>query len=106
MKQVDRTKHESHLPGSPLPSVTSTLQGGQLLAWALVPLRLFLGITFVYAGIQKLTDPQYSNPEAPGYIGKQIMWKSGLRGAARNSNNRYNAEGRHSYCANWPGASQ
>jgi thiosulfate dehydrogenase [quinone] large subunit len=41
-------------------------------AWALLPLRLFLGITFIYAGIQKLDDPQYFNPSAPGYIGKQI----------------------------------
>lgn len=41
--------------------------------WILVPLRLFLGVTFVYAGIQKLTDPQYFNPAARGYIGRQIM---------------------------------
>ncbi len=40
--------------------------------WVLLPLRLFLGITFVYAGLQKLTDPQYFNPSAAGYIGKQI----------------------------------
>jgi thiosulfate dehydrogenase [quinone] large subunit len=39
----------------------------------LLPLRLFLGITFVYAGIQKLTDPQFFNPRATGYIGKQIL---------------------------------
>ncbi|HWZ19880.1 MAG TPA: TQO small subunit DoxD, partial [Ktedonobacteraceae bacterium] len=39
----------------------------------LLPLRLFLGITFVYAGIQKLTDPQFFNPTATGFIGKQIL---------------------------------
>ncbi len=39
----------------------------------LLPLRLFLGITFIYAGIQKLTDPQFFNPAAAGYIGKQIV---------------------------------
>lgn len=39
----------------------------------LLPLRLFLGITFIYAGIQKLTDPQFFNPVATGYIGKQII---------------------------------
>ncbi len=44
-----------------------------LPAWALAPLRLFLGITFVYAGIQKLTDPQFFNPHANGYIGRQIQ---------------------------------
>src|SRR5258708_56476 len=40
--------------------------------WIMVPLRLFLGVTFVYAGLQKLTDPQYFNPAARGYIGRQM----------------------------------
>ena len=38
----------------------------------LAPLRLFLGVTFIYAGVQKLTDPQYFDPTAVGYIGHQI----------------------------------
>lgn len=40
--------------------------------WIIVPLRLFMGVTFVYAGLQKLTDPQYFNPATHGYIGHQI----------------------------------
>ncbi len=40
--------------------------------WALLPLRLFLGITFVYAGIQKIMDPQFFQMSASGYIGRQI----------------------------------
>jgi len=40
--------------------------------WVLLPLRLFLGITFVYAGIQKLTDSQFFQTNAAGYIGRQI----------------------------------
>ena len=40
---------------------------------ALVPLRLFLGITFVYAGIQKLSDPGYLHPGAPTFIGTQLQ---------------------------------
>ena len=43
------------------------------LEWALLPLRLFLGVTFVYAGIQKVTDPQFFNTRSPGYIGNQII---------------------------------
>jgi thiosulfate dehydrogenase (quinone) large subunit len=39
----------------------------------LLPLRLFLGITFAYAGVQKLADPQFFNPSATGFIAKQIM---------------------------------
>ncbi|MFL5588959.1 MAG: TQO small subunit DoxD [Ktedonobacteraceae bacterium] len=41
--------------------------------WVLLPMRLFLGITFIYAGLQKLADPQFFSPAARGYIGKQIM---------------------------------
>src|SRR5579859_138490 len=41
-------------------------------AWVLLPLRLFLAVTFVYAGLQKLADPQFFNPSATNYIGKQI----------------------------------
>ena len=41
--------------------------------WVIVPLRLFMGVTFIYAGLQKLTDPQYFNPATHGYIGHQII---------------------------------
>ena len=41
--------------------------------WVLLPMRLFLGITFIYAGLQKLADPQFFNPAARGYIGKQMI---------------------------------
>ncbi len=44
----------------------------QRLALALMPLRLFLGGTFVYAGIQKLSDPGFLHPGAPTYIGTQL----------------------------------
>jgi thiosulfate dehydrogenase (quinone) large subunit len=41
-------------------------------ALALLPLRLFLGLTFVYAGIQKLSDPGFLHAGAPTYIGTQL----------------------------------
>jgi thiosulfate dehydrogenase (quinone) large subunit len=44
----------------------------QRLALALMPLRLFLGGTFVYAGVQKLSDPGFLHPGAPTYIGTQL----------------------------------
>ena len=34
--------------------------------------RTILGVTFVYAGIQKLSDPGYLHPGAPTYIGTQL----------------------------------
>ncbi len=39
---------------------------------ALLPLRVFLGVTFVYAGIQKLIDPGFLHPGAPTFIGTQL----------------------------------
>ncbi len=36
---------------------------------ALLPLRLFLGVTFVYAGIDKLTDPAFLSASGDGSIG-------------------------------------
>jgi thiosulfate dehydrogenase (quinone) large subunit len=47
-------------PSSPIPGI------------ALLPLRLFLGATFVYAGIQKLSDPGFLHSGAPTYIGTQL----------------------------------
>ena len=39
---------------------------------ALTPLRLFLGLTFVYAGYQKLSDPGYLHAGSLTYIGTQL----------------------------------
>src|SRR5690348_4330216 len=39
---------------------------------ALFPLRLFLGGTFVYAGVQKLSDPGFLHKGAATYIGSQL----------------------------------
>src|SRR5437660_8392217 len=80
MKQMNKPKSSYNQPanvsntGTPANRVLSPGEKAKhLWAWILLPLRLFLGVTFVYAGIQKLTDPQYFNHTAPGYIGKQIL---------------------------------
>lgn len=39
---------------------------------ALLPLRLFLGVTFTYAGIQKLSDPGFLHAGSSTYIGTQL----------------------------------
>ncbi|MBO8186742.1 DoxX family protein [Streptomyces spirodelae] len=39
---------------------------GTASRYALLPLRLFLGITFLYAGIDKLTDPGFLTAKGPG----------------------------------------
>lgn len=39
---------------------------------ALLPLRLFLGVTFLYAGVDKLIDPAFLRTTGPGSIGAQM----------------------------------
>ncbi len=63
-QQVNATHDRSNL--------SSLNERPRLLGWALLPMRVFLGLTFIYAGIQKLTDPQFFNPSMPGYIATQI----------------------------------
>jgi thiosulfate dehydrogenase (quinone) large subunit len=41
-------------------------------ATALLPLRAFLGVTFVYGGIQKLSDPGFLHAGSSSYIGTQL----------------------------------
>jgi thiosulfate dehydrogenase [quinone] large subunit len=40
--------------------------------WALLPLRGFLGVTFIYAGIQKLADPRFFDSADPTSINAQL----------------------------------
>lgn len=44
-----------------------------LSEWALVPLRLFLGVTFLYAGLQKLANPNFFNAKSPISIQAQLL---------------------------------
>lgn len=37
--------------------------------YALLPLRIFLGVTFIYAGMDKLTDSQFMAASGPGSVG-------------------------------------
>jgi thiosulfate dehydrogenase [quinone] large subunit len=41
--------------------------------WALLPLRAFLGLTFTYAGLQKLADPGYLDPHNPTSAAHQML---------------------------------
>jgi thiosulfate dehydrogenase (quinone) large subunit len=54
---------------SALPASASSAFSG----WMLLPQRLFLALTFLYAGVQKLVDPQFFHKATPGYIGNQII---------------------------------
>ena len=41
--------------------------------WALLPLRCFLGATFLFAGLQKLANPNFLNPLSPVSIQAQLI---------------------------------
>jgi thiosulfate dehydrogenase [quinone] large subunit len=40
--------------------------------WTLLPLRIFLGVTFLYAGLQKLADPHFLDARSPSSIQSQL----------------------------------
>jgi thiosulfate dehydrogenase (quinone) large subunit len=43
--------------------------------WGILPLRIFLGITFIYAGLDKVTSSTFFNPNGgPQYIGNQLQF--------------------------------
>ena len=44
-----------------------------MLGRAILPLRLFLGLTFVIAGMDKITDPAFLRAAGPGSIGEQLV---------------------------------
>jgi thiosulfate dehydrogenase (quinone) large subunit len=41
--------------------------------WALLPLRIFLGVTFTYAGLQKLANPNFFQAQSPISIQAQLI---------------------------------
>ncbi|MER5811512.1 DoxX family protein [Streptomyces sp. NPDC002033] len=51
--------------GLPAPSLRETAA-----RHALLPLRIFLGVTFVYAGLDKLTDSAFLSATGPGSLGE------------------------------------
>jgi thiosulfate dehydrogenase (quinone) large subunit len=56
----------------PLPRPGGAEDDARRLGWALFPVRVFLGVTFVYGGIQKLSDPGFLHAGAPTFIGTQL----------------------------------
>jgi thiosulfate dehydrogenase (quinone) large subunit len=74
-----RSRHPSWIarPRAPLatdkPDIEPrTTRSDSWLRYALVPLRVFLGLTFAYAGVQKLTDSGFLSADGRTYIGRQL----------------------------------
>ncbi len=53
-----------------------TADGTLKPGWALLPLRLFLGVTFVFAGLQKLANPDFFRSSSPISIHAQLVGAS------------------------------
>ena len=69
LQELKRQQVKDTYDGSNLSSGRNAIR---FPGWILLPMRVFLGLTFIYAGIQKLTDPQFFDPTMPGYIATQI----------------------------------
>ena len=52
--------------------MTSWRERSTQFGWAILPLRLFLGITLVYAGLQKFFDPNYLSASSPNGVQSQM----------------------------------
>lgn len=67
-----RDSHRS-VPGSS-PARSALIASGQVVlpGWVLLPLRAFLGGTFVFAGLQKLADPNFFDATSASSIQAQL----------------------------------
>jgi thiosulfate dehydrogenase [quinone] large subunit len=54
-----------------VPAPAPWLPGGRLFV-ALLPLRFFVGATFLYAGVDKILDPHFLRSTGPGSIGELL----------------------------------
>jgi thiosulfate dehydrogenase [quinone] large subunit len=57
---------------APGPSIREQLESASPAAIALLPLRAFFGVTFVYAGVDKLLDPAFFDASNPASIVAQL----------------------------------
>lgn len=55
------------------PGINSEDAQSRIPAIIITPLRLFLGLIFTFAGIDKLTDPTFLDPSNGNYIGRQLQ---------------------------------
>ncbi|HUZ88073.1 MAG TPA: TQO small subunit DoxD [Candidatus Baltobacterales bacterium] len=63
---MSKKRVQAQVRHSPAPS-------DRWLIYGIVPLRMFLGLTFLYAGLQKISDPGFLQPGSSTYIGTQLL---------------------------------
>jgi thiosulfate dehydrogenase [quinone] large subunit len=73
VQTVEHMRERGGSVGARLPwFVGMPRESGRLPAAIILPARLFLAITYLYAGLQKFTDPQFFNASAPGFVGEEM----------------------------------
>src|SRR2546430_1050723 len=65
---LSKKKGQRRVVAQPSPAASN-----QWLAYATLPLRFFLGVTFIYAGLQKVADAGFLQPGSSTYIGTQLQ---------------------------------
>ena len=73
----DRPVRHARRPERRLP-MNAPVRAWALAEWALLPLRIFLGATFTFAGLQKLANPNFFNAQSPVSIQAQLLAASRL----------------------------
>ncbi len=74
---ASRARHSSN-PAHAAPGLTRSPlalppRAHALAGWALLPLRIFLGATFLFAGLQKLSNPNFFDANSPSSIQAQLI---------------------------------
>lgn len=72
LTQKNSSNSTPPIPGISSSSVIPPDKGLLSATQVVLPLRLFLGVSFVAAGLDKLSDSQFLDPTAGGYIGAQL----------------------------------
>ncbi len=67
-----RTPSRVRAPERRLP-LNAPVRAWAMSEWALLPLRVFLGVTFTYAGLQKLANPNFFDAASPTSIQSQMI---------------------------------
>lgn len=71
--EIDLSKKKGQRRVVAQPSPAAGPASNQWLAYATLPLRFFLGVTFIYAGLQKVADAGFLQPGSSTYIGTQLQ---------------------------------
>src|SRR5580698_9703055 len=70
---TDRAGSAAPGPAEPDMWAVKRPDGSLVTGWVLMPLRLFLGVTFLFAGLQKLANPNFLKNSSPVSIHAQLV---------------------------------